>query len=174
MKTIKQSLGKVSITVEKEYWDNKRAYDRLVIVESSRGRTYISRKPVPIGRDINDREYWIPFVTLPEEFIHDWNAIYSYYQNLSEKLDNYLTNFDERINLLGTELNGRILDLAIRVTNLENGGSHPAPTGETDRPVLTETDAGYQHYDIELNIPIWWTGTKWVDAMGNDVTNYSD
>ena len=160
MKSIKKSLGKVSITVDKEYWDDRKAYDRLVIVEQKRGRTYISRKPVPIGRDINDREYWIPFCTLPEEFVHDWNAINNYYRALSDKLDEYLTN--------------QLLQLAKRVTNLENGGSHTPSTGEVERPELTEADAGYQHYDVELNIPIWWTGTKWVDAIGNDVTTYTE
>lgn len=28
---------------------------------------------------------------------------------------------------------------------------------------------GYQRFDDILNKPIWWTGTKWVDATGADV-----
>lgn len=54
-------LGKVSITVDKNYWDNRKAYDRLVIVEvNNAGICYISRTRVPIGVDIQNRDYWIP------------------------------------------------------------------------------------------------------------------
>ena len=28
---------------------------------------------------------------------------------------------------------------------------------------------GYQYFDTTLSKPIWWTGTKWVDATGNQV-----
>jgi hypothetical protein len=37
----------------------------------------------------------------------------------------------------------------------------------TYRP--TNALAGYQYFDTTLNKPIWWTGTKWVDASGNQV-----
>lgn len=36
-----------------------------------------------------------------------------------------------------------------------------------ERP--TNPNKGFQYYDIYLNKPIWWTGTKWVDATGADV-----
>lgn len=168
MKLVKQSLGKVSITVEKNYWNNSRYYDRLVIVEhKQRKRTYISRKPVPAGTNIDDREYWIPFCTLPEEFVGTWNTIEEHYNKLDTKLKSY---FDQ--------LNDYFIDevgkLAGRVTNIENSGSHISPTGEVERPTLTPSDAGYQHFDVNLGIPIWWTGTIWVDAVGHDVTNYSE
>lgn len=39
--------------------------------------------------------------------------------------------------------------------------------GET-RPELS-TEIGFQFFDTTLNKPIWWTGTKWVDAIGADV-----
>ena len=54
MESNTKKLGKVSITVEKEY-------NKLVIVENQKtNTTYISRKPVPVGVDITDREYWTP------------------------------------------------------------------------------------------------------------------
>lgn len=31
---------------------------------------------------------------------------------------------------------------------------------------LGTTDKGFQYYDTTLNKPIWWTGSKWVDATG--------
>ena len=54
-------LGKVAITVEKDYWSPNRAYDRLVIVEERNTYiTYISRKPVPPAVQLTSRDYWIP------------------------------------------------------------------------------------------------------------------
>lgn len=62
MKLIKQSLGKVSITVEKDCHTSTKAYDKLTVVEEGTlFRTYLSRKPVPIGIELTNREYWIPF-----------------------------------------------------------------------------------------------------------------
>lgn len=61
MKLIKQKLGKVSITVEKDYWSDQRSYDRLVIVEVANVGCFLSRKFVPEGIQYTDREYWIKF-----------------------------------------------------------------------------------------------------------------
>lgn len=45
-----------------------------------------------------------------------------------------------------------------------------SPKGNsTLRPVLNSEKASYQYFDTTLNKPIWWTGTKWVDATGAEV-----
>lgn len=74
MRTAIDKLGKVAVTVEKDYWSNKKTYDKLTIVEK-KGifGTYISRKPVPTGIDLSDREYWIPFSSLRENLVSDYN-----------------------------------------------------------------------------------------------------
>lgn len=59
MFTAKQILGKVAITVEKDYWNIYKSYDKLVIVERENDKTYISRKPVPPLINISNRDYWI-------------------------------------------------------------------------------------------------------------------
>lgn len=62
METQKEKLGKVAITVEKDYWDIKKVYKKLTIVErQSTGTTYLSRKLVPAGTSISNRKYWIKF-----------------------------------------------------------------------------------------------------------------
>lgn len=62
MKTNKVSLGKVCVTVDKDYWDINKDYDKLVIVEVENAyATYISRQPVPHGIDIENKEYWCLF-----------------------------------------------------------------------------------------------------------------
>lgn len=62
MKTKVEQLGKVAITVEEDYWDINKSYDRLVIVEEKGTFTcYMSRVPVPANKNIQltDRRYWI-------------------------------------------------------------------------------------------------------------------
>lgn len=59
MKVQIDNLGKVSVTVEKDYWDITKCYDRLVIVEREGDCAYLSRKPVPRNILISNREYWI-------------------------------------------------------------------------------------------------------------------
>ncbi len=44
-------------------------------------------------------------------------------------------------------------------TNLIIGNSSSRPTG---------IKGGYQYFDTDLNKPIWWKGTQWVDSEGND------
>ena len=62
MKTNKINLGKVSVTIAKEPWDINKDYDRLTIVELENAYcTYISKKPVPSGTDIENTEYWMMF-----------------------------------------------------------------------------------------------------------------
>ena len=39
----------------------------------------------------------------------------------------------------------------------------------TSRPTGKDIYVGYQYFDATLNKPIWWTGSKWVDATGADV-----
>lgn len=34
------------------------------------------------------------------------------------------------------------------------------------RPALAASDVGFQYFDTTLGKPIWWQGTKWVDALG--------
>ena len=59
MNTQIDNLGKVSITVEKDYWNITKCYDKLVVVEREGDGAYLSRKPVPSGTSIYNRNYWI-------------------------------------------------------------------------------------------------------------------
>ena len=74
MKSIKQELGKVAVTVEKDYHNSEKEYDKLVIVEERNTfKTYISRKPVPFGIELTNRDYWIPFSGVVESIVFDYN-----------------------------------------------------------------------------------------------------
>lgn len=39
----------------------------------------------------------------------------------------------------------------------------------SNRPTANEIYTGYQYFDVTINKPIWWNGSKWVDANGNNV-----
>lgn len=66
MKTIKQYLGKVSITCNGT-WDINRQYDRLCLVNDGFFASYISRVPVPAGTSLENRDYWQPVASLKDD-----------------------------------------------------------------------------------------------------------
>ena len=39
----------------------------------------------------------------------------------------------------------------------------------TNRPNTNYLPIGFQYFDITLNKPIWWNGTVWIDATGQEV-----
>ena len=61
MKSQTEKLGKVAITIGGTHKKTK-AYDKLTLVLNKyNGISYISRKPVPMGVDIDNIKYWMPF-----------------------------------------------------------------------------------------------------------------
>ena len=73
MESIIKKLGKTSITVEKDYHSSKKEYNKLTIVEEQGTfKTYLSRKPVPIGIELTNREYWICFSGVLESITFDY------------------------------------------------------------------------------------------------------
>jgi hypothetical protein len=58
-------------------------------------------------------------------------------------------------------------DVALqKVRRLISDASVP-PSGTTaERPTVTLI--GFIYFDTDLGKPVWWTGTKWVDAAGAD------
>ena len=81
-------LGKVAITVEENYWSLEKDYDKLTIVEQEGVfGTFISRKPVPAGTVLTDRKYWIPFSSLKEEIVLQFNEIVNELRELEVSVD---------------------------------------------------------------------------------------
>lgn len=76
MQLLIEQLGKVAVTVEKDYWSINKDYDKLTIVEvENLYGTFISRKPVPAGTQISNRNYWIRFSNLKEEVVLAFNVL---------------------------------------------------------------------------------------------------
>lgn len=73
MESIIKKLGKTSVTVEKDYHSSEKEYNKLTVVEEQGAfKTYLSRKPVPIGIELTNREYWIPFSGVLESIVFDY------------------------------------------------------------------------------------------------------
>lgn len=73
MESVIKKLGKTSVTVEKDYHSSEKEYNKLTVVEEEGAfKTYLSRKPVPVGIELTNREYWIPFSGVLESIVFDY------------------------------------------------------------------------------------------------------
>ena len=101
MKAVKVNLGKVSITVHGIWEDID--YDKLTLVyHEERNASYISKKPVPKGTIISDRNYWslvvkgvMPDTTIKEMYTKNEidHIIASSIQTIKDYVDTQLTNY---------------------------------------------------------------------------------
>lgn len=110
MQLQKENLGKVAITIEEGYWDINKDYDKLTIVEKEGTfGTFISRKPVPAGVTLTDRKYWIPFSSLKEEILLNYNAFIAKYGDIIEEINNTLdehtSTLDEHTSIIDEHSN---------------------------------------------------------------------
>lgn len=99
MKLKVDNLGKVAITVEQGYWDISKDYDKLTVVQQQNAfATYISRKPVPAGIVLTNRIYWIPFSSLKEDIVINYNSFIERYGEIlrqhSNKINQLITDVD--------------------------------------------------------------------------------
>lgn len=110
METNKTSLGKVGITVDKECYDVTKDYDKLVIVEvPSIKKTYISRKPVPAGTELTNREYWIPFSSLEESLVINYNSFKAKYNALLLTLINAVDGVQAQLNAISQTIGSGVV-----------------------------------------------------------------
>ena len=73
MESVIEKLGKTSVTVEKDYHSSEKEYNKLTVVEEQGAfKTYLSRKPVPVGIELTNREYWICFSGVLESITFDY------------------------------------------------------------------------------------------------------
>ena len=93
-------LGKVSCTVSKDYWSSEKDYDKLTIVEKEGVfGTFISRKPVLAGTPLTNREFWIPFSSVKESIVLDYNSFKDKYD---KQLNDYKILLSDVISRLKT------------------------------------------------------------------------
>lgn len=88
MKTIKEDLGKVSVTAE-GLWHSKRSYERITIVHDGLYSSYISRQFVPEGIMLGNPEYWQPIASLKED-------IKEKLENLENTINDFIIFFNTK------------------------------------------------------------------------------
>ena len=164
MKIVKECLGKVAVTVEKDYWKLNKTYDRLVIVElKNQFKTFISRKPVPAGTLITDRDYWIPFSSLTEEITTQYNALLT----KTEAIEAWYDQLNTKVNQVNTTIQtiySSVNDIRKSIKAIDEYIKNISSTGGGDSNMI---------FDPILNIPKWLDSEdKWVDAMGVELTTY--
>lgn len=94
-------LGKVSCTVSKDYWSSEKDYDKLTIVEKEGVfGTFISRKPVLAGTPLTNREFWIPFSSVKESIVLDYNSFKDKYDKQLNEYKIYLDDVIARLKVL--------------------------------------------------------------------------
>ena len=123
MKLSKVNLGKVAVTVDRD-WDNTKDYDRLTIVlDRSVYKTYISRKPVPAGTVLTNMNYWLPFSSLTEEIALDYisfidnytgqlNTLYELFNTTKEEFESVI-NSVEAGNMAVSQTFGKLQTIGI-------------------------------------------------------------
>lgn len=103
MRLFIDKLGKVAVTVEQSYWSRNKDYDKLTIVQTEgEFATHISRKPVPAGTELTNREYWIPFSSLKESIVLDYNSFIAKYDKILKEHGDNITNLQNRVEVLET------------------------------------------------------------------------
>lgn len=73
MRTEKEELGKVSLTADAQ-WDINNHYERLCLVHDGYFASYLSRKEVPKGILLTNKEYWQPIANLRDDVRVDYET----------------------------------------------------------------------------------------------------
>ena len=73
MRTEKEELGKVSLTADGQ-WDINNHYERLCLVHDGYFASYLSRKEVPKGILLTNKEYWQPIANLRDDVRVDYET----------------------------------------------------------------------------------------------------
>ena len=118
MESVIKKLGKTSVTVEKDYHSSEKEYNKLTVVEEKGTfKTYLSRKPVPIGTELTNREYWIPFSGVLESITFDYLKFKQEYGS-GEKLED--NSIKTRHIKNGAIISSKILDSSISNSKIED------------------------------------------------------
>ena len=126
MESVIKKLGKTSVTVEKDYHSSKKEYNKLTVVEEEGAfKTYLSRKPVPIGIELTNREYWIPFSGVLESIVFDYIKFKQEYGSGEKLEDNAIkTRHIENSSITSSKIqdnsivNSKIADNTIEIEKL--------------------------------------------------------
>lgn len=111
-----QYIGRRIVPVHGDVWDNSKNYEELTIVlHEASGDSYISRRPVPAGTVIGDKNYWMLY-SLYSQQIADAvaqmeetdTALRKELSDTEGRMENRVTGAENLTNSNKAELNGRM------------------------------------------------------------------
>ena len=164
MESVIKKLGKASVTVEKDYHSSKKEYNKLTIVEEQGAfKTYISRKPVPVGIELTNREYWIPFSGVLESITFDYLKFKKDYASGKAIEDNsiktrHIENSAITSNKIQNDaiMNSKIADNTIEIEKLSTNVRNiiKAATGVSEDLVKDITKLMREVFPLEITVNI--------------------
>ena len=164
MESVIKKLGKTSVTVEKDYHSSEKEYNKLTIVEEEGTfKTYLSRKPVPIGTELTNREYWIPFSGVLESITFDYLKFKKDYASGKAIEDNAIkTRHIENSAIASNKIqddsivNSKIADDTIEIEKLSTNVRNiiKAATGVSEDLVKDITKLMREVFPLEITVNI--------------------
>lgn len=164
MESVIKKLGKTSVTVEKDYHSSEKEYNKLTVVEEQGTfKTYLSRKPVPIGTELTNREYWIPFSGVLESITFDYLKFKKDYASGKAIEDNAIkTRHVENSAITSNKIqdnsivNSKIVDDTIEIEKLSTNVRNiiKAATGVSEDLVKDITKLMREVFPLEITVNI--------------------
>ena len=164
MKSVIEKLGKASVTVEKDYHSSEKEYNKLTVVEEQGAfKTYLSRKPVPVGIELTNREYWIPFSGVLESIVFDYIKFKQEYGSGERLEDNAIkTRHIENSAITSSKIedntivNSKIADNTIEIEKLSTNVRNiiKAATGVSEDLVKDITKLMRKVFPLEIIVNI--------------------
>lgn len=106
---LKQYVGARYVPLPDGTWDATKDYEPLTIVDDANGNSYTSRKAVPAGTPLTNKEYWVLTGNFSQAL-----------RNLQDDVNALDTRLSGEIGALDTRLSGGIGALDARVTENKN------------------------------------------------------
>lgn len=191
MKSIKEELGKVSVTCN-GLWEPHIIYDRLCLVTDGHFATYLSKKQVPAGTPLTDIEYWQPIGNLRDDIKLDYATFKEYIQNTVDAIYHTVNHLVPEVNWndVKQEINNVVLemvedgDFRIGITSVKTlsdaNNINIAKAGSLI--FVIDENKYYQYYEGEwLPVPIIYVGNDtpkgnvlWIDPNNDDIPAEDD
>lgn len=191
MKTIKEELGKVSVTTN-GLWDSHKTYDRLCLVHDGHFASFISKRAVPANIPLSDITYWQPLSSLRDDIKIDYKEFKEYILNTVDKIVEFVNTLVPEINwdilkneiLTVVETMVKDGDFKLGITSVDFLSQAVGESFEKDGNLIyVNTEERYYTYykGVWRQMPIIYVGDEqpigdvlWINPNTNDVNAEKD
>lgn len=191
MKTIKEELGKVSIT-SNGLWEAHITYDRLCLVHDGHFASYISKKEVPAGTALTNREYWQKVCSLRDDIKIDYTTFKQYVEDSINNILHIVNHLEPEVNWNDVRTEIAIIvetmvrdgDFKLGIVTVDRFADATGDKYETDGNFIyaKDTEQYYTYYKGDwVTMPLIYYGSTqprgkvlWVDPNTNDINSEKD